>query len=194
MKKALLLSILCLATLSVMAKGVIDPKYGPGSVPTDKNGMVTFTTSIPLPQSANADECYAEVLNWARGRFAMPYAKKSTILAESADKKSFAFHVDQILVFRRTWLVADEARIIYNFTASIKDGKCDITITDISYSYEEGREGGGFRVTAEEWITDDKAFKDSAKTKFYKQVEKFRVKTIDMKDLLFRNVSDIFSK
>lgn len=194
MKKALLISIFCLTALFASAKSAIDPKYGPGSIPTDKNGKVTFTETISIPQSANLDDCYTQLLNWARGRFAMPYARKSSILSESAANKGFVFHVEQTLVFKRSWLVSDEARIFYNFSMNIKDGKCVITLTDISYSYEEEREGGGFRVSAEEWITDDKAFKDAAKTKFFKQVQKFRVKTIDLNDLLVRNVTEIINK
>lgn len=194
MKKAFLFLTLCLMALTVSAKDNIDPKYGPGSVPTDRNGMVTFSETIQLPATANADECYARLINWAKGRFAMPYARKSTILSESADKKSFVFHVEQTLVFKRTALVADEARITYNFSLNIKDGKCNFTISDISYSYEENREGGGLFVTAEEWITDQKAFKNAAQTKFYKKVGKFRMKTIDMKDLFIRNVTETINQ
>jgi len=181
-------------TLLLSAKDAVEPKYGPGAVPTDRNGMVTFSESIAIPQSASEEDCYSLLMNWARGRFAKPYAIKSTILTENADKKSFGFHVEEKLIFKKTWIITDEATIIYNFTLNVKDGKCNFTISDISYRYEEGREGGGIYVSAEEWITDYSAFKDKDKTKFYKKVGKFRIKTIDMKDLIKKNITETISK
>ena len=65
-------------------------------------------------------------------------------------------------------------------------------MTDIKYRYEEGREGGGKIFPAEDWITDKEAYNKKG-TKFLKSTGKFRIKTIDLKDLLFQKASDAIS-
>jgi colicin import membrane protein len=64
-----------------------------------------------------------------------------------------------------------------------------MTMTDIKYRYEEGREGGGKAFTAEDWITDKEAYNRKG-TKFLKSTGKFRIKTIDMKDILFSKAAE----
>jgi hypothetical protein len=83
-------------------------------------------------------------------------------------------------------LVTDLTKVNYNLNFAVKEvnGKkvCTVTMTDISYVYEEEREGGG-SFTAEEWITDDEAFNRN-KTKFLKTTGKFRIKTIDLFEMI----------
>ena len=62
-------------------------------------------------------------------------------------------------------------------------------MTDIKYRYEEGREGGGKVFPAEDWITDKEAYNKKG-TKFLKSTGKFRIKTIDLKDILFSKAKD----
>ena len=186
MRRSLLSLLACLVTLLAFSKDIIEPKYGIGAVPVDENGRVYFTQTINTPVGMSADNCYEALLQWAKGRFAMPYAQAGRILNEDSDSRRFIFHVDQILVFKRTAIVADESRIEYNFSVVVNNGTATLKMTDIKYRYEEGREGGGARFTAEDWITDKEAF-NSKKTKFLKRTGKFRIKTIDLKDLLFNN-------
>ena len=169
-----------------------DPKYGKGSVPVNGNGMVSFDITADVPQGMTDERCYELLLNWAKGRFAKPNAQASRILNEDAEAKRYIFHVDQMLVFKRTAMVVDETRIEYNFSAVVKDGKYTLTMTDIKYRYEEGRDGGGNRFTAEEWITDKEAYNKKG-TKFLKSTGKFRIKTIDLKDILFQKAADALS-
>lgn len=189
MKKILYTLMCCIISLTAFAKNEIDPKYGFGAVPVDNNGYVCFETEFDVPNGLSQDECYNILLNWAKGRFAMPYAQAGRILNEDAGARRFVFHVDQTLVFKRTSLVADESRITYNFSVAVKDNKCHLKMTDIKYRYEEGREGGGQAFTAEEWITDKEAY-NKKKTKFLKSTGKFRIKTIDLKDSLFSKAAD----
>jgi hypothetical protein len=94
--------------------------------------------------------------------------------------------IQQNLIFKNTALVTDLTKINYNLNFAVKEvnGKkvCTVTMTDISYVYEEEREGGG-SFTAEEWITDDEAFNRN-KTKFLKTTGKFRIKTIDLFEMI----------
>ena len=185
MKKSLLTIVGLLITLMAFAKvgNESDPKYGRGAVPEDENGNVYFTTAVKIPDNMSEDVCYNILLNWAKGRFALPYANAGRILNEDATTRRFIFHVDQMIVFKSTSFVADESKIAYNFSVAVKNGEFTMTMTDIKYRYEEGRETGGKSFTAEDWITDSEAFNRKG-TKFLKSTGKFRIKTIDMKDLL----------
>ena len=131
-------------------------------------------------------------MNWAKGRFAQPYAQSGRILNEDSQTHRFIFHVDQIIVFKSTGFVADESKISYNFSVAVKNGQFTMTMTDIKYRYEEGREGGGKIFPAEDWITDKEAYNRKG-TKFLKSTGKFRIKTIDLKDLLFQKATDAVS-
>lgn len=195
MKKALLtITALLITVLAFAKKGADeqDPKYAKGAVPVDENGMVCFTQTFDIPAGISEDLCYEMLMNWAKGRFAKPYAQAGRVLNEDADAHRFIFHVDQMIYFKNTALVADESKISYNFSASVKDGKYTLKMTDIKYRYEEGREGGGKIFPAEDWITDKEAYNKKG-TKFLKSTGKFRIKTIDLKDLLFQKAFDAVS-
>ena len=191
MKKYLLTIVALFMTVLSFARGVneLDPKYGKGAVPEDENGRVYFTETFRIPDGMNADKCYVILLNWAKGRFAPPYAQAARILNEDADSRRFIFHVDQTIVFKNKPLVVDETKVSYNFSVAVKDREFTLKITDIKYRYEEGREGGGKIFTAEDWITDKEAYNRRG-TKFLRSTGKFRIGTIDLKNLLFLKASD----
>lgn len=194
MKKALLTIASLLVTLISFAKVADeqDPKYGKGAVPVDENGMVCFSQSFDMPAGMTEDQCYELLLNWAKGRFALPYANAGRILNEDAQAHRFIFHVDQMIHFKSTPLSADESKISYNYSVSVKDGKYTMKMTDIKYRYEEGREGGGKIFPAEDWITDKEAYNRKG-TKFLKSTGKFRIKTIDLKDIMFQKAFEAVS-
>ena len=194
MKKGLLAIACLMVTILVSARGVNeqDPKYGKGAVPVDENGSVYFSQTVRIPEGMSADQCYDILLNWAKGRFAKPYVQAGRILNEDSDTHHYIFHVDQMIVFKSTAFVADESKIAYNFQVVVKDGTFTLKMTDIKYRYEEGREGGGKVFPAEDWITDKEAYNRKG-TKFLKSTGKFRIKTIDLKDLLFLRATDAVS-
>ena len=194
MKKALLTITGLLLTVFAVAKDLSaqDPKYGKGAVPEDENGNVYFQQVVKIPDGMTEDQCYNILMNWAKGRFAMPFAQAGRILNEDASARRFIFHVDQTIVFKSTAFVADESKISYNFSVSVKNGEFTMKMADIKYRYEEGREGGGKIFPAEDWITDKEAYNRKG-TKFLKSTGKFRIKTIDLKDLLFQKATDAVS-
>ncbi|MBR4594650.1 MAG: DUF4468 domain-containing protein [Bacteroidaceae bacterium] len=192
MKKQLMTILFAVMAIAVAAQNGVSPKYGIGAVPVDNNGTVVFTQSYALPQGLSQDECYDLLLNWAKGRFAKPYSYVGRILNEDAQAHRFIFHVEELIVFKRNAVVADESRITYNFSVVVNNEGVTLKMTDIKYRYEEGREGGGKAFSAEEWITDDEAF-NRKKTKFLKSTGKFRIKTIDLKDALFEKANDILN-
>lgn len=194
MKKALLTITGLMIALLAFGREADEqnPKYGKGAVPVDENGTVYFDITADVPQGMSDDQCYELLYNWAKGRFAKPYAQAGRVLNEDADAHRFIFHVDQTLVFKSTALTADESRIEYNFSVAVKDGKYTLKMTDIRYRYEEGREGGGKRFSAEDWITDKEAYNKKG-TKFLKSTGKFRIKTIDLKEILFKTAAEALS-
>ena len=133
MKKALLTMVGLLITLFAFAKDNYEqnPKYGRGAVPEDENGNVYFTQTVIIPENMSEDICYEILMNWAKGRFAQPYAQAGRILNEDSKTRRFIFHVDQMIVFKNTALVADESKISYNFSVAVKDGQFTMTMTDI---------------------------------------------------------------
>jgi len=194
MKKALFTITALLVSLMAFAKqsNEQDPKYGKGAVPVDENGSVYFTQTFDIPEGMSEDRCYELLFNWAKGRFTLPYANAGRVLNEDAESRRYIFHVDQMIVFKSTALTADESKISYNFSAVVKDGKFTLKITDIKYRYEEGREGGGKIFPAEDWITDQEAYNRKG-TKFLKSTGKFRIKTIDLKDIQFQKAFEAIS-
>ena len=191
MKKSLLTIVCLLVSMFAFAKDNYEqnPKYGKGAVPEDEYGSVVFTHTAKIPDNMSEDVCYEILVNWAKGRFAKPYAQAGRIISEDAGTRRFVFHVDQMIIFKSTAFVADESRITYNFSVAVKNGEFTMKMTDIKYRYEENREGGGKAFTAEDWITDKEAY-NSRGTKFLKSTGKFRVKTIDLKDQLFQKATD----
>ncbi len=191
MKKALLIFAGLLVTVFSFAAVAPedDPKYGKGAIPVDENGSVYFERVLPVPQGMTDDQCYEILIKWSKGHFVSPYVHASRVLNEDAASRRFIFHMDQIIVFKRTDLVLDQSNVEYNYSVAVKNGQITLRITDIKYRYEEHREGGGQRFTAEEWITDKEAYNRKG-TKFLKSTGKFRIKTIDMKDKLFLETID----
>lgn len=189
MKKIFVALFCSILSLAIAAQDANSPKYGLGTVPIDNNGTVTFTETIAIPQGMTQDDCYNLLLNWAKGRFAKPYSYSGRILNEDNQTHRFIFHVEEMIVFKRNAVVADESRITYNFSVVVNKDNINLKMNDIRYRYEENREGGGQAFSAEEWITDDEAF-NKKKTKFLKRAGKFRIKTIDLKDALFKKVND----
>lgn len=190
MKKYLITVFCTVIALAVAAQDGISPKYGIGAVPVDNNGFVVFSQTYPIPQGMTQDNCYELLMNWAKGRFTKPYSYVGRILNEDDQAHRFIFHVEELIVFKRTAIVADESRITYNFSVVVNKDGFTVKMTDIKYRYEEGREGGGKAFSAEEWITDDEAF-NKKKTKFLKSTGKFRTKTIDLKNSLFEKANDV---
>lgn len=185
MKKIILFATVCFVTVLLFGQSAPIDKYGVGQVPVDNNGKVTFSKEFPI-QENNIENCYKSINTWARSRFSKSDVKKCSI--NNIDSTHFSIIIQQTIEFKKTPIAVDETIINYILDINLSKGNlCKVKMTDINYIYEEEREGGGSRFTAEEWITDDEAFNKN-KTKLLKTTGKFRIKTID----LFYNIcSDI---
>ena len=79
-------------------------------------------------------------------------------------------------------------------SVTCSDGKCKMVITQISYYYREDMDGhNGETYKAEEWISDKEAI-NKAGTKLYPISGKFRRKTIDRVESIFKQAREEFEK
>jgi len=171
------------------AQNINDPKYGLGCIP-EENGVVTFTRSFPTGM-ATGSVAYETLLTWAKGYFVKPNVTLAKSAGEDADALSFSFVVSQDIVFRSTALVVDKSQMNYLLKVSVTDVGATLSFSQISYVYEEEREGEGLRLTAEEWITDSRST-NRKRTKFLKVPYKFRVGTIDTVDKISTAAEELF--
>ena len=162
-----------------------DPKYLEGAVPTDDSGKVIFEKVIQAP-GKSAEELYNKVYDYMSQ---MPQ-EKNNIASRTAlinkDEHIIANNMDEWIVFNSSFISLDRTQCKYNLIATISDGKVKMTIKNINYTYEEGR-NTGFKASADEIITDKNAL-NKKKTGVVRIYGKFRKKTIDRKDQIFSDI------
>lgn len=167
-----------------------DQKYLAGAVPV-VNGKVTFSTTIKAP-GKGVREVYNTV-----GRTMSAIIKEdnqlegSRIVYSDTTKNQIAANIEEWLVFKSNAIMLDRTRFHYNLIADIRAGEATISITRISYLYEEERDPQ--RYSAEEWITDKNALRSNGQ-KLMRMSGKFRKKTIDRKDYIFELFEKELSK
>lgn len=167
------------------AKPNPDEKYLSGAVPV-VDGVVEWSTTIDT--YGTAEDNYQKML-----KFLMEMCKESNqfetsnvSLVNRAEHVIVA-HFDEWLVFNKTFLSLDRTKFSYNLMATCTGNTVTLRLFRISYKYEEERNGGHL-YKAEDWITDDWAM-NKKQTKLTKFSGKFRRKTIDRKDNIFRTIT-----
>jgi len=181
MKKFLLSVLIC---LPLLAKAQTDEKYLAGAIPV-VDGKVSFTTEMQVP-ALSQEQLYDALLDWANTYFKPEGKLNARVLYTNKEEGTIAAGGEEYLVFTSSALSLDRTRIYYQLLMTCKPGKCDLEMTRIRYWYDEARDGGE-KYVAEEWITDDMALNKS-KTKLAPICGKFRRKTIDLKDELFKSI------
>lgn len=189
MKKYLLilLALIPLLGFAKEKKDNSDPKYLAGAITLNEEGKVCFSKEIKVPSLSKA-ELYDIMLKWADSRFKTEGELTSRVVYTNEEEGDIAAAAEEYIVFSSSALSLDRTRIYYQFYIKVKEGVCDLTMTRIRYWYDENRDGGQ-KYTAEEWITDDIAL-NKKKTKLAPICGKFRRETINLKDVLFKSVSD----
>lgn len=167
-----------------------DNKYLVGAVP-EIDGHVVFTLNIDVP-GQNASEIYQKVYNTidelVRESKAEGLQPESRIAAVNKEDHIIAARFKEWLVFSSNLFSLDRTELIYTLIAQATDGHLKVTMERIKYAYETNqRDNRGFETTAEEWITDKEAL-NKRQDKLAKGNGKFRMKTIDRKDNIFRRI------
>ena len=190
MKKILFAAILMLPMLAT-AKGKVDPKYLNGAVP-EVNGIVTFSRTIEAPgkdKKALYDAMYrfAQDSILAKG---IP-GERTSFVSDGREDGIIVVRNDEYMTFRRLPLLLDRTRFRYNLAIATENGKVTLTLSKITYYYNEDMEGhNGENYKAEEWITDKEAV-NKKNTKLYPRSGKFRIKTIDRVEAIFNGAANI---
>ena len=187
MKRIILLLLVCLPLIGFAQT---DKKYLEGAIPL-VNGKVTFTSEMNVG-TMSKEQIFETLLTWANKRFQPTDKFNARILYSNPEEGNIVINGDEFIVFSSTALALDRTRIYYHLVLSCQTGKCNITMNRIRYWYEEDRNGGE-KYTAEEWITDEMALKKD-KTKLYPICGKFRRKTIDLKDELFKDIQSVLGQ
>ncbi|MBP5380393.1 MAG: DUF4468 domain-containing protein [Bacteroidaceae bacterium] len=192
--KKIVLSMFMLLALTATAKDkTSDAKYLAGAVP-EENGTIVFRKGFSV--AGKSDQEVTKVMQ----DFVNQLVDKSITapgnyarIMESSDNSVVA-RVCEWLVFKQKPFVSDKARMRYLIQVNTKDSRVDMSVTQISYYYEEDQEGmNGEIIKAEEWISDKEAL-NKAKTKLYPKSGKFRRKTVDRMENLFEAAMDAFDE
>lgn len=161
-----------------------DAKYLEGAV-TEVDGKVVWTMDVDVP-GKTADQIYDIMLqcftdltkteNQIEGSSVALVNKKDHIVVAA---------IREWMVFTDSFLALDRTKFFYTLIAYCKDNSLTVTMSRVSYRYEEERNHGeGYVYKAEEWINDKHAL-NKKKTRLLPGSAKFRRKTVDRKDYLF---------
>lgn len=199
MKKHLLLAALLWLPLCLMAGKrdyYKDPKYLLGAVP-EVEGIVTFQKSFSVTDK-NEQQIYDVLLAYINNPLvanaihdkSQPYTR---IISEEKANGSIVARIEEYMTFNKTFYELDRTRFRYLLNAEVKGQKVSLTITQISYYYNEDMDGkNGVPYKAEEWITD-KAAVNKKGTRLYPRSGKFRRMTVDRVQEIFQGFMDAFS-
>ena len=186
--KRILMSI-CLCLSIMMGWAQVEARYDKGSVPV-VNGRVMFQETITTTLSEG--DAYQRISEWAKQRFNKPNVIVSKFTAEDNTNHTLSLTAEEYVVFTKKFFVFDRTRINYWLEIQCTEGSTTIKMTRINYWYEEEREGG-FKFSAEEFITDDEAF-NAKGTKMLKDQCKFRKGTINFFDALVADMTEVLTK
>ena len=179
----LLFLLLCIPSI-LFAQN--DAKYLKGAVPVI-NGKVVYSKTITNP-TFSKDQMYTTLLEWAEKEFQVNNEQQGRIVFKDSDNGTFACSGDDYIVFKKSALSLDRARMQYKLKVYCEQGKAILDIENIRYIYNVSYQDQPEKYLAEEWITDEHALNKS-KTKMIKSIGKFRSKTVDFVDELFNSAT-----
>ena len=154
------------------------------------DGKVNWQTTIEAP-GKTASEIYNILLAQLTKMTTEPNQLENSIVAikDSANHKlGAALH--EWLVFKNQALSLDRTQMSFQILCSCYDGKAEVELTRIVYDYDTDRHP--LRYIAEEWITD-KYSVNKKRTRLLPISGKFRRKTIDRKDFIFKKFSTLLN-
>jgi hypothetical protein len=185
MKKIINLLMMC---LPLLVQAQTEAKYLAGGVPTEE-GKVVFRTQMQVSALGKSD-LYQTALKWAGQRFITDEKFSARVVYADTLEGKIAVYGDEYMVFSNSALSLDRTRVNYQFQMNVSDGNCEAILSRIRYTYHDNEKNPD-KYTAEEWITDGVAL-NKAQTKLIPICGKFRRKTIDLKDELFKGLQNAF--
>ncbi len=169
-----------------------DEKYLEGAVP-EVDGRVEWTLNVDVP-GKKAQELYDAMLKYMDALTHTENQLEGSIVAlVNKSDHMIVTSVKEWLVFKDQFFSLDRSRFSFNLVTTCSDGHVSVVMNRLVYRYEENREHGGQVMKAEELINDRNSL-NKKKTKMYKGTAKFRRKTIDRKDFLFNDITQMLKK
>lgn len=172
-----------------LANGVAlkdDPKYLEGAITTDSYGKIEFTLNTDA-NGKSAQQIYDIVYNYMNQLVQNENNIQSRVALVNPSEKTIATSMDEWLVFNKSFLSLDRSEFKYQLVAYISDNSLKLTMTRLFYIYEADR-STGFRENGEKVICDDMAL-TKKKNGLSRIFGKFRKKTIDRKDQIFKEIT-----
>lgn len=192
MRKVLLL-LLCVPMIVCAKSKRDDSKYLAGAVP-EVNGQVVFQQTFAVP-GQNQQQIYNVLKGYLQQLTKEEIQMSGTEIAEDDPASGILVgHFEEWMTFKKKPFVWDRTRFRYQLTVECSDGKCHMSLNQISYYYEEDLDGtNGRTYRAEEWINDANAL-NKAQDKLLWGSAKFRRKTVDRVESIFTQARDAFEK
>lgn len=185
MKKTL--AILTFILFSVIIYGQqTDSKYLSGAV-QEVNGKVVFSKTINTDNKLSQQDIFRLMSTWAKKDYPEGDTKNRIVLSDP-ENNDIACIGEKDITFKKTALSLDRTTMSYQLIIEAEQGKCDITVRNIKYQYDEGGKEAWF--PAEDMITDKLALNKEG-TKLNRYYDKFRTHTIDSIDAVFSSI-DIY--
>ena len=190
--------LFCLPLLLMAAKNdyMKDPKYLLGAVP-EVDGIVTFQKNFTVTEK-NEQQIYDIMQAYIKnsligGAIQAPKSDYTRVISEERSSGTVVARIEEYMTFSHVFLNLDRTRFRYLLSASVKGQKVSLVLTQITYYYNEDREGkNGENYKAEEWITDKVAVNKKG-TKLYPRSGKFRRMTVDRVEAIFDGFMDALS-
>lgn len=187
--------ITLLLMLPIMAHAATDDtKYlQKGAVP-EENGIVTFRQTFSVTGKQQTD-IFTAMAAYAKQlvKNSIPNSLRARVVNEDAAAGEISVRVEEYMVFKKKPLYLDRAQFRYMLNIKCTpDSKVSLTLTQVTYGYDEDSEGKTQTTfKAEEWITDKEAI-NKAGTKLLPRSGKFRRKTVDRVEEIFANARQAF--
>ena len=165
-----------------------DPKYLLGAVP-EVDGIVTFQKNFTVTEKSE-QQIYDILRVYTRNSLlacGIPNQQPeyTRIVSEDRSSGTIVARVEEYMTFSHVLINLDRTRFRYMLTASVKGQRVSLILTQISYYYNEDKDGkNGESYKAEEWITDKVAVNKKG-TRLYPRSGKFRRMTVDRVEAIF---------
>ena len=165
-----------------------NPKYLTGAVPQNESGKVVFTLDIEVP-GKSAQQVYDAVYNYLNNMAQEEGQQNSRIVLVNQDKGVIVAKYTEWLTFSESFLSLDRTLFHYTIIGTCTDNHLHLTLERISYDYGKGNPNE-LKSSAEDYITDKHAL-NKKQTAMVNGPAKFHKKTIDRKNQIFDNITQI---
>lgn len=179
------------ADKAVANKEIKDWNYIREDAVPEVDGKVVFNYNCELP-GKTAQQIYDLTYTALDSLAHTPNQIKSGIALINRKEHVIASRNLEWLEFSKSFVSLDRTKFGYTIIAKCTDNHLHLSIERISYTYEEER-STGFHTTAEKWITNKNAVNKKG-TKLTPGMAKFRKKTIDRKDAIFKYITDFIKR